>query len=111
MFQGSVEQKIGGKSRSGCRSVQTVNATATTPRRDIMIFHSPYPDVVISELALTPFVLQHAEKLAAKPALINAASDRVLTYGELAEEVQYVASGLLRRGMRKGDVFGIYAPN
>ncbi len=76
-----------------------------------MIFHSPYPDVAISELALTPFVLQHAEKLAAKPALIDASSDRVLTYGELAREVKNVASGLLSRGMRKGDVFGIYSPN
>ena len=53
-----------------------------------MIFRSPYPDVAISELSLTPFVLQHAETLASKPALIDASSDRVLTYGELAQEVK-----------------------
>ena len=69
-----------------------------------MIFRSPYPDVAISELSLTPFVLQHAEKLSAKPALIDASSDRVLTYGEFAREVQFVASGLFNRGMRKGAV-------
>src|SRR6478609_6878348 len=88
-----------------------MNAAATTPGRVIMIFRSPYPDVVISDLALTPFVLQHAEELAAKPALIDASSDRVLTYGELAREVKNVASGLFQHGMRKGDVFGIYSPN
>jgi acyl-CoA synthetase (AMP-forming)/AMP-acid ligase II len=76
-----------------------------------MIFRSAYPDVVISELSLTPFVLRHAEKLAPKPALIDTCADRMLTYGELAQEVKNVASGLYSRGMRKGDVFGIYSPN
>lgn len=76
-----------------------------------MIFRSPYPDVAISDLALTPLVLQRAEEMAAKPALIDASSDRVLTYGELAREVKNVATGLVHQGMRKGDVIGIYSHN
>ena len=36
-----------------------------------MIFRSPYPDVAIPDVPLTPFVLRHAERLADKPALID----------------------------------------
>ena len=66
-----------------------------------MIFRSPYPDVAIPEMGLTPFVLRHADRLADKPALIDGPSGRVLTYGQLAEGVQRVAAGLARRGFRR----------
>lgn len=76
-----------------------------------MIFKSPYPDVAIPEMALTPFVLQHAQQLADKPALIDGPSGRALTYGQLAGAIQKVAAGLAERGFNKGDVFAIYSPN
>lgn len=76
-----------------------------------MIFKSPYPDVAIPEMALTPFVLQHAQQLADKPALIDGPSGRTLTYGQLAGAIQKVAAGLAGRGFNKGDVFAIYSPN
>lgn len=76
-----------------------------------MIFKSPYPDVAIPEMALTPFVLQHAQQLADKPALIDGPSGRALTYGQLAGAIQKVAAGLAGRGFNKGDVFAIYSPN
>ena len=46
-----------------------------------MIFRSPYPDVAIPDVPLTPFILRHAERLADKPALIDGSSGRTLTYG------------------------------
>lgn len=76
-----------------------------------MIYRSPYPEVEIPDVPLTPFVLRHAERLATKPALIDGPSGRTLTYRELAEGVRRVASGLARRGFRQGDVFATICPN
>ena len=53
-----------------------------------MIFRSPYPDVAIPDLSLADFVFQHAARLTAKPALIDGATGRTMTYGELAEGVR-----------------------
>lgn len=76
-----------------------------------MIFHSPRPPVTIPETALTPFVLRHAARLAAKPALVDGVSGRALTYGQLAEAIERTAAGLAASDFGKGDVFAIYAPN
>lgn len=76
-----------------------------------MIFRSPYPDVDIPEMPLTPFVLHRAEELADKPALIDGPSGRTLTYGQLAGAIRLAAAGLAERGLEKGDVFAIYSPN
>jgi acyl-CoA synthetase (AMP-forming)/AMP-acid ligase II len=76
-----------------------------------MIFRSPYPDVTIPDLPLTPFVLQHAERRAAQTAYIDGPTGRTLTFGQLADNVRRVAAGLAARGYRKGDVFAIVAPN
>ncbi len=76
-----------------------------------MIFRSPYPDVEIPELPLTAVALRHAERLAAKPALIDGPSGRALTYGQLAESVRRVATGLAEHGLRKGEIVAICAPN
>jgi acyl-CoA synthetase (AMP-forming)/AMP-acid ligase II len=76
-----------------------------------MIVRSPYPDIAIPDSALTPFVLRHADRLADKPALIDAATGRDLTYRQLAEAIARTAAGLAERGFGKGDVFAIYAPN
>ncbi len=62
-------------------------------------------------MALTPFVLQHAERLASKPALIDGPSGRTLTYGDLSDDIRRAAIGLTDRGFRKGDVFAMYSPN
>lgn len=76
-----------------------------------MIFRSPSPDVQIPEVPLTPFVLQRAEELADKPAFIEGTTGRSLTFGQFAAGVRGVASRLADRGMKKGDVLGIFAPN
>ncbi len=76
-----------------------------------MIFRSPYREVTISEQPLAEFVLRRAADLPDKPALIDAATNRAMTYGELAEAVRRVAAGLHARGMRKGDVLALFSPN
>ena len=76
-----------------------------------MIFRSPHPDITIPDISVSQFVLRHADRLADKPALIDGASGRILTYGKLAGDVRRVAAGLACRGFRKGQVFAICAPN
>jgi acyl-CoA synthetase (AMP-forming)/AMP-acid ligase II len=76
-----------------------------------MIWRSPYPDVTIPDTPITPFVLRHAARLAAKPAIIDGLTGQTLTYGQLASAVQAMAAALTDRGFRPGDVFAIYAPN
>ncbi len=76
-----------------------------------MIFRSPEPDVVIPEVALTPFLLERAAARGDKPAFIDGPTGRTLTYAGLVEAVHGTAAGLAARGFRKGNVFAIYSPN
>ena len=76
-----------------------------------MIHTSPLPDVTIPEVPLTAFTLQKAAELADKPALVDGASGRSLTYGQLDDAVRRLAGGLLAAGMAKGEVLAIMAPN
>jgi acyl-CoA synthetase (AMP-forming)/AMP-acid ligase II len=75
------------------------------------MIRSPFSDVEIPDVPLTPFVLARAGELGDKPALIDAPTGRTITYAELAESVRAVAAGLAERGFGKGDVFAHYAPN
>ena len=76
-----------------------------------MIYRSPYPDVSIPNVALAPFLLQHAGRLAEKPAIIEGETGRTFTYAQLAEATRRVAAGLARHGIHKGDVLALYCPN
>jgi acyl-CoA synthetase (AMP-forming)/AMP-acid ligase II len=75
------------------------------------VLRSALPDVDVSDVSLTDFVLARAERLGDKPALIDGASGRTVTYGQLAESVRAMAAGLADRGFGKGDTFAHYAPN
>ena len=76
-----------------------------------MPIRSPFPDVTIPDTALTPFVLGRAKELGDKPALIDQASGRTLTYEQLDDLVGRVAAGLQARGFAKGDTLAIFLPN
>ena len=76
-----------------------------------MLITSTSPPVSIPDTTITEFVLRHADRLAAKPALIDGPSGRTLTYATLADGIRRVATALARRGFKKGDVFAIYSPN
>jgi acyl-CoA synthetase (AMP-forming)/AMP-acid ligase II len=75
------------------------------------MIRSEFPDVEVPDARLTDFVLARAGGLGDKPALIDAASGRTITYAQLAASVRSVAAGLADRGFGKGDTFAHYAPN
>ena len=76
-----------------------------------MIHASPLPEVEIPEVPLPDYVLQHAERLADTPALIDGTDGRTLTYGDLAQGVAALAGGLKARGFGPGDTLALLSPN
>ncbi len=76
-----------------------------------MVFKSPYADVAIPDVGVPQMVYQHALQYGEKPAMIDGVSGRTLTYTQLYGGVRRVAGNLVKRGLRKGDVVGIYCPN
>ncbi|MEV0567959.1 AMP-binding protein [Dactylosporangium sp. NPDC050588] len=56
-------------------------------------------------------VLRHADRLAGKAALLDAATGATITYRELADGVSRVAAALTARGFGRGDVLAAYSPN
>jgi acyl-CoA synthetase (AMP-forming)/AMP-acid ligase II len=76
-----------------------------------MPIRSPHPDVTIPDTALTPFVLERAQELGDKPALIDGPSGRTLTYAQLDQAIRRAAGGLQARGFGKGDTLALFLPN
>jgi acyl-CoA synthetase (AMP-forming)/AMP-acid ligase II len=76
-----------------------------------MIHYSPLPDVEIPDLSLTEYVLAGGAGQPDKPALIDGASGRVMTYGELEDGIRSLAGGLAAAGFGRGDVLALMAPN
>jgi acyl-CoA synthetase (AMP-forming)/AMP-acid ligase II len=76
-----------------------------------MVFKSPYADVAIPEVGVAQMVYQHALQYGDKPAMIDGQTGRTLTYAQLYGGVRRVAGNLAKRGLRKGEVVGIYSPN
>jgi acyl-CoA synthetase (AMP-forming)/AMP-acid ligase II len=76
-----------------------------------MPFSSPFPPVIIPDVALTDFVLANAAAYPERPALVDGASGETITFGTLTTRIRRLAAGLHRRGVRKGDVLAIWSPN
>ena len=76
-----------------------------------MIFTSPIPDVTLPDVPLTPFVLANADRWGDRPAFVDSASGRTMSYAELDAAVRRLAGGLVAAGLAKGEVLGIMAPN
>jgi acyl-CoA synthetase (AMP-forming)/AMP-acid ligase II len=76
-----------------------------------MIFRSPYPDIYIPEIPLTHLILERAQTLGNKPALIDAPSGQKINYDELVKSIRSVAASLSNKGFRKGDVLAIVSFN
>jgi len=76
-----------------------------------MIQDSPLPDVEIPDVPLTEYVLAGGVGQPGKPALVDGASGRVMTYGELAGAIRSLAGGLVTAGFGRGDVLALMAPN
>jgi acyl-CoA synthetase (AMP-forming)/AMP-acid ligase II len=65
----------------------------------------------IPDVDLASFTLRRAPQLGDKPALIDGASGRALSYAQLVRAVHGFAAGLAARGFGKGDTFCICVPN
>jgi 4-coumarate--CoA ligase len=76
-----------------------------------LTFTSPLPPVSLSTTPLTPFILESARVYADKPAFIDGATGRVLTYRDFDNAVRRQAGGWLERGLARGEVVAIMAPN
>src|SRR4051795_678916 len=76
-----------------------------------MIFRSPFPDVDVPDVTLPAFVLEQAAARGDRPALIDGATGETLTYGGLVRQVRSLAAGLAGRGIGRGDVVALCAPN
>ncbi len=88
---GSTRSVIAGKVTSG--RLKGPMTTAETPRAD----------VTVSE-----HILGLAPGRNGRPVLVDAASGVVISYSSFAATVRAAAAGLTRRGMRPGDVAGVY---
>ena len=65
----------------------------------------------IPETDLVSFVLAGADERGDKPALIDGPSGRVLTYGDLVEQVERFGASLRRSGFGPGDTLAVLMPN
>ena len=75
------------------------------------VFASPLPDVEIPDVALTPFVFRHVERLADRVAVVDGPTGRSYTYAELYGAARKVAGGLRAAGLESGDVLAVLSPN
>lgn len=76
-----------------------------------MPVRSPYPDVEVPEVSLHEFLFGDFGDRVDAPAFIDGSSGRTITFGEFATAVDKLAAALHERGIRAGDVVGIFAPN
>jgi acyl-CoA synthetase (AMP-forming)/AMP-acid ligase II len=72
---------------------------------------SDLPDVEVGGTTVHALVLQHADRLGDKPALVDGATGQAISYRQLAAGVERVAAGLVARGFAAGDVLALYSPN
>ena len=76
-----------------------------------MTFPSTLPSVRFPAVPLTPYILEHAVRLAGEAAFIDGTSGRTMTYGEFEDAVRRQAGGWLDAGLAKGEVVAVMAPN
>ncbi|WP_331737020.1 AMP-binding protein (plasmid) [Streptomyces canus] len=76
-----------------------------------MIYNSKYPEVAVTDRPLHEWVLGDASRRGTRPALVDVAGGRTLSYGELAALVRGIAAGLVAEGIGKGDVVALHSPN
>jgi acyl-CoA synthetase (AMP-forming)/AMP-acid ligase II len=75
------------------------------------IYRSPHPALDIPSIPLTDFVLAQAHRRGERVALVDSASGRTITYGELPAMIDRVAASLARLGLKQHDVCAIFSAN
>ncbi len=83
----------------------------TRPAAPAASLQADSPGLEIPLLSLPEFLLAGAGANPDKPALIDGASGRVMTYGQLGQAARSTAAALAGRGFGKGDVLAIWSQN
>ncbi len=65
----------------------------------------------VPDLSLPQYLFQDKEKVADRPALIDAVSGTVLNYRDLQSHINTLAAGLLETGVARGDVIAMVCGN
>ena len=68
-------------------------------------------DVELSDLPLTSYVFEYAQRWLDQPALIDGLTGVVISYRELIGAVRRAAAGFAAHGLAKGDVVALCSPN
>ncbi len=76
-----------------------------------MIVRSPYPDVDIPDVGLPDFLFSDLGEHAGSTAVIDGPSGREMSFGQLKGAVDRFAAALGERGLGRGDVIALFAPN
>jgi 4-coumarate--CoA ligase len=76
-----------------------------------MIHNSPYPPITLTGESITERVLRGLGPDPDRVVLIDGPSGREMTAGALEDGIRRLAGGLRARGIGKGDVVAILAPN
>src|SRR3954468_5258274 len=76
-----------------------------------MIVRSPYDDIDVPDVGLPEFLFGDLGDAAGRVAVIDGPSGREMTVGELADGVDRFAAALGERGLGRGDVIALFAPN
>jgi acyl-CoA synthetase (AMP-forming)/AMP-acid ligase II len=76
-----------------------------------MTFTSPLPSVSLPASPVTPYILERAGRFAEKAAFVDGATGATTTYGEFEASVRRQAGGWLERGLARGEVVALMAPN
>ena len=76
-----------------------------------MIYTSPFPPIPLTGESITERVLRGLGDDPDRVVLIDGPSGREMTAGALEEGIRRLAGGLRARGIGKGDVVAILAPN
>jgi acyl-CoA synthetase (AMP-forming)/AMP-acid ligase II len=76
-----------------------------------MIVRSPFDDIDIPDVGLPEFLFSDLSGHEDSVAVIDGPTGQQMTFGELAHGVDRFAAALGERGLGKGDVIALFAPN
>jgi len=77
----------------------------------VTVYTSTRPALDVPALTVTDYVLARASEWGDRPALIEGATGRVVTFAELERSIRSLAGGLIARGVGPGTTWAMLAPN
>jgi len=75
------------------------------------IWHSVFPSVQLPEIDLARYILDDLGKFGDRTAMVDAGTDRKISFAELQTQITKVASALSKMGVKQGDVLTMILPN